>query len=415
MTLKLITVNDVKITLQPGEHVFGRKKFFDADDRRVHREHGQLQVNTETIVLKSLHKNPCYFKKYGSTECEILKQDNSVTLRNGDKFGLIPEMDKLWYEVMYIPDTEDKERKNLEKENNNKVRNSIPQEENAEINNETNTNNDTTAKNNDTTLCNNTTENQQAHTTSDKLLSILNEDETSSSTIPECQNENESRENNSSPQMKRSHSDENGSEVDLKKAKIEEQLDDTKQSTSDQASTSNNGVDRKPPNPLRERCMYGANCYRKNPSHMAQFSHPRDADWGAGARGLCPYGAACAKRDPRHWRDHDHPPGAAPPAPGQPRDSKIVERHGNVFIINAHTVNFFDDHFQVTDSEGDSRRKRNKADSLQNMIVIGKRPRKPLQRDVLSDSDAEEDPYATDESDEWQPDSGSQDFSEDYF
>lgn len=82
-------------------------------------------------IYLQLHKNPCYFKKNGSTECETLSQDNSVTLRNGDKFGLIPEMDKLWYEVMYLPDTEDKETENLEEENYEKVQNSIPQEENG--------------------------------------------------------------------------------------------------------------------------------------------------------------------------------------------------------------------------------------------------------------------------------------------
>lgn len=33
---------------------------------------------------------------------------------------------------------------------------------------------------------------------------------------------------------------------------------------------------------------------------------------------------------------------------------QLVQRHGNTFYINAHTVNFYDDHFQVEDSDGDS-------------------------------------------------------------
>lgn len=31
-----------------------------------------------------------------------------------------------------------------------------------------------------------------------------------------------------------------------------------------------------------------------------------------------------------------------------------VERHGNIYYINAHTVNFYDDHFETEDSDGDS-------------------------------------------------------------
>lgn len=33
---------------------------------------------------------------------------------------------------------------------------------------------------------------------------------------------------------------------------------------------------------------------------------------------------------------------------------QVVQRHGNVFYINARSVNFYDDHFQVEDSDGDS-------------------------------------------------------------
>lgn len=33
---------------------------------------------------------------------------------------------------------------------------------------------------------------------------------------------------------------------------------------------------------------------------------------------------------------------------------RVVQRHGNVFYINAHAVNFYDDYFQVEDSDGDS-------------------------------------------------------------
>lgn len=33
---------------------------------------------------------------------------------------------------------------------------------------------------------------------------------------------------------------------------------------------------------------------------------------------------------------------------------QLVHRHGNVFYINAQAVNFYDDHFQVVDSDDNS-------------------------------------------------------------
>ncbi|XP_010608006.1 aprataxin and PNK-like factor isoform X2 [Fukomys damarensis] len=52
----------------------------------------------------------------------------------------------------------------------------------------------------------------------------------------------------------------------------------------------------------RSSCMYGANCYRKNPVHFQHFSHPGDNDYGGmhvtgqdetDDRPECPYGASC--------------------------------------------------------------------------------------------------------------------------
>ncbi|XP_047993685.1 aprataxin and PNK-like factor isoform X2 [Leguminivora glycinivorella] len=181
----------------------------------------------------------------------------------------------------------------------------------------------------------------------------------------EVQTEQESRE---SP-PKRSHSPEGDDGVkriktepnDVKEELLVKQEPDAGDGAgpssghADQASASNAADGKAPPSPApappRERCLYGADCYRRNPVHKAQFAHPRDPDWGSGEQAPCPYGAACRKRDPRHWRLHSHPPQARMPAPA---GAHVVERHGNVFYINAHAVNFYDDHFQVEDDDGDS-------------------------------------------------------------
>lgn len=65
----------------------------------------------------------------------------------------------------------------------------------------------------------------------------------------------------------------------------------------------------------RASCMYGANCYRKNPLHFQHFSHPGDSDYGdvqvtdegvTGDRPECPYGASCYRKNPQHKMEYRH-------------------------------------------------------------------------------------------------------------
>ncbi|KAL8173331.1 UNVERIFIED_CONTAM: hypothetical protein K2H54_045822 [Gekko kuhli] len=71
----------------------------------------------------------------------------------------------------------------------------------------------------------------------------------------------------------------------------------------------------------RTPCQYGSNCYRKNPVHFQQFSHPGDGDYRdpeavAAAdndqRPECPYGTACYRKNPQHKKEYKH---TAPPEP----------------------------------------------------------------------------------------------------
>ncbi|CAO2605783.1 Aprataxin and PNK-like factor [Lemmus lemmus] len=66
----------------------------------------------------------------------------------------------------------------------------------------------------------------------------------------------------------------------------------------------------------RTSCMYGANCYRRNPLHFQHFSHPGDSDYGdvqdtdgglvADDRPECPYGASCYRKNPQHKMEYRH-------------------------------------------------------------------------------------------------------------
>ncbi|XP_021146679.2 aprataxin and PNK-like factor isoform X2 [Columba livia] len=73
----------------------------------------------------------------------------------------------------------------------------------------------------------------------------------------------------------------------------------------------------------RTPCMYGTGCYRKNPIHFQQFSHPNDDDYhetetvtqdNDDNRPECPYGTACYRKNPQHKLEYKH---SAPPETGR--------------------------------------------------------------------------------------------------
>ncbi|XP_015189553.1 PREDICTED: aprataxin and PNK-like factor [Polistes dominula] len=57
----------------------------------------------------------------------------------------------------------------------------------------------------------------------------------------------------------------------------------------------------------RNKCVYKDKCYRKNPHHKVQFSHPGDPDFEeVDERPKCPYGIKCYRTNPQHKADFQH-------------------------------------------------------------------------------------------------------------
>ncbi|XP_072513136.1 aprataxin and PNK-like factor [Salminus brasiliensis] len=78
----------------------------------------------------------------------------------------------------------------------------------------------------------------------------------------------------------------------------------------------------KPKVQQRTPCPYGASCYRKNPVHFQECSHPGDDDYGEEQsngneddedddRPECPYGTDCYRKNPLHKKEYKH---TKPPA-----------------------------------------------------------------------------------------------------
>ncbi|XP_054881610.1 aprataxin and PNK-like factor [Poeciliopsis prolifica] len=62
---------------------------------------------------------------------------------------------------------------------------------------------------------------------------------------------------------------------------------------------------------VRTACPYGKDCYRKNPLHFQESSHPGDADYEEQEeeqeeRPECPYSTACYRKNPLHRKQFRH-------------------------------------------------------------------------------------------------------------
>ncbi|XP_037294776.1 aprataxin and PNK-like factor isoform X2 [Manduca sexta] len=344
MVFKLVRVDSTdpcKIKLPVGKHDIGRGKFlFENEyDNKVSRNHAELLVTDDEVTLTALHSNPCFYMKKQHKSVQVLNKDSCIVLGCGDKFGILPHI--YWYELIFcsqLPEDAEsakdnkKEGESVEKEADNE---DLSKEVNFEPN-------ETKAQ-----------EGGQSSPSTLERDSPTQLYEWRKSPSHDCEEKAEDQDEKAQSPLKRPISPNNGDGEEIKKVKTDDDNAD-EAGPSNGASTSDDKDDN---GPVRERCMYGASCYRKNLQHRAQYSHPADADWPAAERRACAFGAACRRRDPRHRRDCAHPP--APPPRDAPlqrdgRGRQFVERYGNIFYINAHTVNFYDDHFQVEDSDGDS-------------------------------------------------------------
>ncbi|XP_012710072.2 aprataxin and PNK-like factor [Fundulus heteroclitus] len=110
---------------------------------------------------------------------------------------------------------------------------------------------------------------------------------------------------------RRSSQDGVSSHSDLLSVKLE---DDGKGEGPAQTSESRKSPkEKKSQSPVRTPCPYGKDCYRKNPLHFQECSHPGDSDYEEeeeeeeeAERPECPYGTDCYRKNPLHRKEFSH-------------------------------------------------------------------------------------------------------------
>ncbi|NWH33467.1 APLF factor, partial [Chloropsis hardwickii] len=120
------------------------------------------------------------------------------------------------------------------------------------------------------------------------------------------------------------------------------------------ASASSKKMQRK-----RTPCMYGSGCYRKNPIHFQQFSHPNDDDYhhmevvaqdDHDNRPECPYGTACYRKNPQHKLEYKH---SAPPGKRAVKKDSVNDGEANEYDLNDSFIDDEEEEYEPTDEDSD--------------------------------------------------------------
>uniref|UniRef100_F6U857 PBZ-type domain-containing protein n=1 Tax=Ciona intestinalis TaxID=7719 RepID=F6U857_CIOIN len=107
----------------------------------------------------------------------------------------------------------------------------------------------------------------------------------------------------------------------------------------------NSLVNQTPSTSRREPCVFGRSCYRKNPNHFSELSHPGDSDYESPPgsdededKPECEYGLDCYRRNPLHRKQFKH------------TKRKVPKRQTALKPHNGDSDDEYDDSF-VDDSE----------------------------------------------------------------
>ncbi|NXP39464.1 APLF factor, partial [Leiothrix lutea] len=109
----------------------------------------------------------------------------------------------------------------------------------------------------------------------------------------------------------------------------------------------------------RTPCMYGSGCYRKNPLHFQQFSHPGDDDYrdmegvaqgDSDNRPECPYGTACYRKNPQHKLEYKH---SAPPGKRAVKKDGVNDGAANEYDLSDSFIDDEEEEYEPTDEDSD--------------------------------------------------------------
>ncbi|XP_031806455.1 aprataxin and PNK-like factor isoform X2 [Sarcophilus harrisii] len=339
-----------RVALSPGETVIGRGPLLGITDKRISKRHAILELVDDQLKIKPIHVNPCFYRSSEKSQLLPLETNKWHWLNPGDSFSLL--VDKyIFYVFSTHSETECTLRSmilfaydsQLETSDDGITKgrmNMLPTSSKRKKSLSSGNSENIEAEQDLKKECR--VSDQEYSTSSSKEVnesSVVNKTKmtkanTKKSEIPGEQiNKNlhdEDHEHRTSPRNKRKKMDEYDKYESIEDSgnlkshhnnlfQNKDQRFDPELRSDPETSSSIKSIavpqDSEENHPRRIPCIYGTSCYRKNPVHFQQFSHPGDRDYGDTQimnqdeddnRPECPYGVSCYRKNPQHKIEYKH-------------------------------------------------------------------------------------------------------------
>uniref|UniRef100_A0A3Q2QP75 Aprataxin and PNKP like factor n=1 Tax=Fundulus heteroclitus TaxID=8078 RepID=A0A3Q2QP75_FUNHE len=380
------------VPLSPGETVLGRGPLLGISDTRISRHHGLLENLNGELRLKPTHVNPCFVLSSLKDDPRPLEKGSWHRLHPGDLFSLLPGRFIYRVEAVGREDSTPRNSQNLEEEGELPVsaRTTVeaagPEQEQVSDPNRSEPTgpNTSLAQEVSTRRLDDIQSNEPPPAPRKRVLpawmmasvaapkspatapkgqsGVRRRKQTAAATISSVplragHREEEEEEEEERPTKKRrkmseeenlpaetevlpeeSSQDGVSSHSDPLSVKLE---DDGKGEGPAQTSESRKSPkEKKSQSPVRTPCPYGKDCYRKNPLHFQECSHPGDSDYEEeeeeeeeeAERPECPYGTDCYRKNPLHRKEFSHTKKPARSAQNAAPDDDDVSGDDDSFI-----------------------------------------------------------------------------------
>uniref|UniRef100_A0A1A8PZC6 Aprataxin and PNKP like factor n=1 Tax=Nothobranchius pienaari TaxID=704102 RepID=A0A1A8PZC6_9TELE len=334
------------VHLLPGETVLGRGPLLGISDTRVSRNHGLLQ-NLNGLRLKPTHLNPCFVQSSLDDDPRPLQRGSWHQLRHGDLFSLLPG--RLIFRVEAVEEEhtprnsqnfeDEATRPDVESspgvEPEQKQASPQPAAQNGGGSNRLSVKQDKPTQQVAGALEAPSAPRRRvlpawmsAAVSAGSLSSVLkvpspvkkNKQAAALAAKPAtptvtslpggAELSDEEEEEEEEPRRKMSKDEKRQSETgDPSESSVRFEPKPSRLKVTDKAAghSASEQEDKEKSRPqVRTPCPYGKDCYRKNPVHFQECSHPGDPDYEEEDRPECPYGTDCYRKNPLHLQQFSH-------------------------------------------------------------------------------------------------------------
>ncbi|XP_014602219.1 PREDICTED: aprataxin and PNK-like factor [Polistes canadensis] len=315
--------------LQIGNNIIGRNDITGFSKEQFIKQAVTINLSPSgDITLTPYQISPCYIKSSGSSRWHLLKLGTSVPIKPGDICSLLSN--KCWFKIITMSETTEKDNHLLKRKCadeltfeplDKKICFDAPQKSIVlhDIGSSKSQNSKDSSKPTVVEIpVSNKGSSIDASTFSKDIDTSLPENnQTIPSQISEVQNPDLSNgvKENSNIQEKEEKKVEANIKQELVMSFSANDESNTLVQQDMQETTSLSTPERNEPNISnieqvqikRNKCVYKDKCYRKNPDHKVQFSHPGDPDFEeVDERPECPYGIKCYRTNPQHKAEFQH-------------------------------------------------------------------------------------------------------------